>query len=370
MKHIITIIKKELHRVLTDRSAIFSLIVPGIILFVLYTFIGNVTFEPDVPTTFTVSGINIPVELDNSLGAIVIFNEITEADLEYAKEAVINGEISAVFVFDDNFWNNIGSNQTPNVDIFYNSGSLASSTAVQIVLATINALHPQFNVGEHNVGGENEIATMLMALLLPMLLLTFTFSAAISIVPESVAGEKERGTMATLLATPTKRGEIALGKIFSLSILSLISATSSFLGLIFSLPNMAGVSNIGELLSVADLILLYLIIVSVVLVVTGLMVILSTYAKNVKEAGIITMPLMFLSMFIGILNLVLGIPTHIGFAFIPLYNMVASIGLILQGTSGMIPFLVLTFVVNVFYMAICAVITAKMFNSERVMFTK
>ncbi|MCK7484352.1 MAG: ABC transporter permease subunit [Bacillus subtilis] len=66
----------------------------------------------------------------------------------------------------------------------------------------------------------------MLSTLLPMLVVMFMFTGAMAIGPESIAGEKERGTIATLLVTPVKRREIALGKVFSLGVLSLISAAS------------------------------------------------------------------------------------------------------------------------------------------------
>jgi len=73
---------------------------------------------------------------------------------------------------------------------------------------------------------DTEFMGKIIASLLPMLMIMFLFSGAMSIGPESIAGEKERGTIATLLVTPVKRKEIAIGKILALSVLSLISATA------------------------------------------------------------------------------------------------------------------------------------------------
>lgn len=64
--------------------------------------------------------------------------------------------------------------------------------------------------------------------------------------PESIAGEKERGTIATLLVTPMRRSSLALGKVFSLSIIALLAGCSSFIGTFAALPKMMG----GELTGV------------------------------------------------------------------------------------------------------------------------
>jgi ABC-type Na+ efflux pump permease subunit len=61
-------------------------------------------------------------------------------------------------------------------------------------------------------------------MILPFLILSFLFSGCLAVTPESIAGEKERGTIATLLVTPIKRRELAIGKIISLSILATLAA--------------------------------------------------------------------------------------------------------------------------------------------------
>lgn len=76
--------------------------------------------------------------------------------------------------------------------------------------------------------------------MLPMLLMIFLFSGCMSVAPEAIAGEKERGTIATILVTPTKHSELAVGKIFALSIIALLSGASSTLGTILSLPKLMG----------------------------------------------------------------------------------------------------------------------------------
>ena len=61
----------------------------------------------------------------------------------------------------------------------------------------------------YDVAEERDVAGMLVVSIVPLLLLILVFSSVMSIAAESVAGEKERGTMATLLATPIKRHDIA-----------------------------------------------------------------------------------------------------------------------------------------------------------------
>ena len=79
-----------------------------------------------------------------------------------------------------------------------------------------------------------------MTMIMPFLFVVLLFSSAMSICCESIAGEKERGTIATLLVTPVKRSYLVLGKVISLGITALVSALVSFIGLMASLPKLIG----------------------------------------------------------------------------------------------------------------------------------
>lgn len=76
--------------------------------------------------------------------------------------------------------------------------------------------------------------------MLPMLLMLFLFSGCMAVAPESIAGEKERGTIATLLVTPMKRSDLAIGKILALALIALLSGISSALGTVLALPQADG----------------------------------------------------------------------------------------------------------------------------------
>ena len=207
-------------------------------------------------------------------------------------------------------------------------------------------------------------------MLKPMLLIAFLFSGCMAVTPESIAGEKERGTMATLLATPIRRSEIAIGKITALSVLALISGTSSFIGLIFSLPKLIGVGvSILSIYGIGEIALLFLIIMSTVLVIVGAMAMASAFSKNVKEATMLITPLMILGMVTGMLSMFVSAPTSFLFYLIPLYNASASIASVLAFETVMIN-LVVTTLANILYVIGFVWLLTKIFNSEKIMFAK
>lgn len=168
--------------------------------------------------------------------------------------------------------------------------------------------------------------------MLPMLLMIFLFSGCMSVAPEAIAGEKERGTIATILVTPTKRSELAVGKIFALSIIALLSGASSTLGTMLSLPKlMGGVETMSAAYyTAADYLVLAAVILSTVLLV-ALISIISAYAKTIKEAQTSVMPLMIVVIFLGVTAMFgSGAKSQLVYYCIPLYNSVqAMVGILI-----------------------------------------
>ena len=211
------------------------------------------------------------------------------------------------------------------------------------------------------------------AMLMPMLLMMFLYSGCAAVAPESIAGEKERGTIATMLITPIRRSDIALGKILALAVISTVSAASSTIGTVLSLPKMMGGVTDGlktDIYSVQDYLLLAAVILSTVLVLVTLTSILSAFAKTIKEAQTYAMPVMLLSMGLGITGMFGGGASQELTAYcIPLYNCV-------QCMTGVFSFSTLpvgvgiTVGVNFLVTLLGVFVLAKMFNSEKIIFAR
>jgi sodium transport system permease protein len=142
-----------------------------------------------------------------------------------------------------------------------------------------------------------------LSFMMPMLLNIMLFAGAMGIGIDVIAGEKERGTMATMLLTPVNRETIAMGKVLSLGIVAVISALCTFGAIIASLPNAANLLAAGNEVSLAglafspmDYIMLLVILIVQVGIFVGLICLISVIAKSVKEAGTYISPIYILVM--------------------------------------------------------------------------
>ena len=390
-KDMLTIIRKEFARFFGDKRMVFTtVIMPGLMIYVLYTFMGKgLMNEFSTDDSYVASAYvqNIPEELTPALrGLSVEWMETSEGETESAKAAVTAKEADVLLVFPADFSAlvakyEVSDGAAPNVEIYYNSTEAESTKLFNIIREILDAYEQgmanKFDVnagsGTYDLASEKDATGQVFAMILPLLLMTFLFSGCTAIAPEAIAGEKERGTIATLLVTPMKRSALALGKIVSLSAIALLSGFSSFLGTMFSLPNLVGGEESGVDASVyvwSDYLLLLGIILTTVLVLVSSMSIISACAKNVKEAGTAIAPLMIVSMGISLTTMFGGSgEKNLGLFCIPLYNSVQCMHGIFsfQYTPGQI---VVTMVSNLVYAFLLTWVLTRLFNSEKVMFAK
>jgi sodium transport system permease protein len=217
---------------------------------------------------------------------------------------------------------------------------------------------------------EEDISTKIIGMILPFILMTFLISGAMGICSESIAGEKERGTIATLLVTPVRRSDLVIGKISALGITTTASAFVSFLGLILSLPKLAGAGFSIDYYGVGPLAILLLVVVVTALFFTTILTIVSTYAKSVKEATSLSGPLTIIVMVVGMSGMMAtSANTNLWMYLIPIYNSIQSFTGILNDSINIFA-IIITVISNLAYIGLGVFLLTKMFNSEKIMFNK
>lgn len=299
---------------------------------------------------------------------------------------MLNGSADAAAAFTPDFTQAVAQYDVksgaaaPVVEIYYNSVSTQSASAYEMLCAILDSYESsianKFDVNpggeEYDLASEEEASGFVFASMMPMLILIFLFSGCMAVAPESIAGEKERGTIATMLITPVKRGGIAVGKISALAIIAMLSGISSALGTIISLPKLMGSASeeiSGSTYGAWEYVLIGVVILSTVLLLVTLISIISAFAKTVKEAQTYVSPLMIVVMAVGITALFGSAQESLAYYLIPVYNSV-------QCMSGIFSFdinpahIALTVGMNALYTGAGVFALAKMFGSERVMFSK
>ena len=388
---ILTIMKKELARFFGDKKVAFStILLPGLMIFVLYSFMGSAftsqfSVEEDYKAECYVMNFPEDDTLKMMLKEGFRFKEISsEEEVKQAKKKLQEKETDLCVVFPEDFSERIAeplpvtsSALPPEVQIFYNSSETSSEKAFQAMSSVLNEfegmLSNRFDLNKsdgvaYDLAKKEDAIGSIFSSMLPMLLLIFLFSGTLAVAPESIAGEKERGTIATLLVTPVKRSHIAIGKILALSIIALLSGASSTIGTVLSLPKLMGAAGDldGSVYSVTDYLLLAVVILSTVMVFVTVLSLISAYAKSIKEAQSYATPVMIILMVVGITAMFgNGAKEELYYYCIPAYNSVQSMVRIFEFNVSAGTMLV-TVVSNLAVTLLGAFVLTKMFQSERI----
>ena len=392
----LTIIKKEFARFFGDRQLLFTtVIMPGLLIYIIYSFMGmgmkkmaNEGANEDVILQVE----NLPESMLPILKEIPNTTLMPMPLLEDDVKNLENKDLDVVLMrFPEAFDEKVAAFDpqsgmaAPNVEIYYNSANNASSRVYHIIEASLSAYEDQlsnrFDINradseeaQFDMANKDDVLGSILSKLIPMLILMMLFSGVMAIAPSSIAGEKERGTIATLLVTPLKRNELALGKVVSLSGIALLSGISSFVGIVLSLPKMIQADEAGIELGLnytsADYTVLLLIILSSVLIMASAVSLLSALAKDVKNAGTMITPFMLVVMFCGLTPMFQsGTPESPTAYLIPFYNSIQVMTAVFAHEMRWMPVIV-TLAANVVYTGFAVWGLTRMFNSEKVMFSK
>ena len=391
-----TIIKKEFARFFGDRSLFFtSVIMPGLLIYFIYSLMGDgigKMIEEGANDVVSVSVENMP----SSLAPIMtsVDTNITFVNTSFGQpdiDLIEDKDLNVVLMrFPANFDSLVASYEpasgvpAQNVEIYYNSANNASSRVYTELTAVLTSyedhMSNKFDINRADSEDQkfdqatmDDKGAMIWSKLLPMLIIMMLFSGTMAIAPSAIAGEKERGTIATLLVTPMRRNELALGKVVSLSCMARLSGISSFLGIALSLPKMMGGSEDVEIpfnYAFEDYAALLLIILSAVLIMASAVSVLSAFAKDVKNAGTMITPFMLVIVFAGLMPMFQSdVPQNVAVYAIPFYNSIETLTAVF-GHDLSWTTVIVTLVSNIVYAGLAVWGLSRMFNSEKIMFGK
>lgn len=387
----ITVMKKELARFFGDRRLVLTtLLLPGCMIYLVYSLLGNVMMKSLLPEEAYVAKayvVDLPESLQENLRTLrVDWHPADREQLTQIRQKIQDKQVDGLVIFPQNFDEAVTEYQVdskepaPNVEIYYNSARTESShfySEVSKVLEEYeNSLANKLdiNAGDsvyYDCATSKDTTGQMFSLMMPMLLMMFLYSGCMAVAPESIAGEKERGTMATLLVTPIKRSSLALGKVFSLSIIALLAGCSSFIGTFAALPKMMGGEMTGVDSSVyvpMDYVMLLIVILSTVLVLVSTISLLSAFARSVKEASTTVSPLMIVITFVSLAPMLSqGNEIPLYRYLIPVYNSAQCMNGIFSFTYQPVEILV-TAAVNLCVAGILVYGLTRAFHSEKVMF--
>ncbi len=203
--------------------------------------------------------------------------------------------------------------------------------------------------------------------ILPYIFMAFCFMGCMLPAIDLFAGEKERGTIETLLVTPVNRVHVLVGKMIVVTSFGLLSATIALVGLVGSLYLMgdggALTDAIAKIVTPQLVITLYLLLIPVAIFFAGIMIPVSVYARSFKEAQSILTPLNIAVIVPATLGFLPGLELTYTTAWIPIVNVVMATKAIIAGNAEMGP-MIITFVSLLVLSALAVFVSFKQFGKE------
>jgi len=224
---------------------------------------------------------------------------------------------------------------------------------------------------EENVATAEKITGSFLAVLLPYLIIILIFAGAMHTAVDITAGEKERGTIATLLVSQISRLEIVLGKCFAVMFISFTSMVLGLLGLTLAFLSGAsiagGIEGVNFGISINTIFLLFLVLFPLVGLASAVLVMVGIFARNIREASSYITPIYMLTVLLGIVSVSQGMELTGKMFLIPVLNSSFVFKELLMGKIYW-DHILTTFSANIIIAGIALFGATRLFNKEEVLF--
>ena len=381
MNKTLLILKKELREVFRDKKSLaMMLIIPVLIPLII---IGmSALFESETSTdvnTYNKIGFNyelsdIELEILDSLEIDYSIN-----DTDALEEKFNNQEINSYIIKENNHY-----------VINYDSANIESSGSASLAesfLETYKSVLEENYLSNNNVDilefnnlltyeektqeQQNYFANYIVNYAFLFILMAITVSATYP-ATDATAGEKERGTLETLLTFPIKSKDIIIGKLLSVTLSSIITGV---LGLILSVLAILYVGNTYDIYSGTELlnapIIIYalIIIIAYSIMISGLCIAIASMSASFKEAQSALTPLTFIAFFPGMIVFMIDISNNAILSSIPFINF-SMIFTDVTNNNLNILYLILMFISTIVIITIVITYIIRQYKSEKILFNE
>jgi sodium transport system permease protein len=238
------------------------------------------------------------------------------------------------------------------------------------------AVAKPFDVGSTDVAEPAQRQAAVWSKILPFVLLIWALTGAFYPAIDLCAGEKERGTLETLLCSPAERTEIVTGKLLAVMVFSMATSLLNMASLgVTGLLVMRQFGGLGApgipagLPPLGSLAWLALALVPVSALFSALCLALAAFARSSKEGQYYLMPLVLVTMPLMVLPMAPGVELTLGNSLIPLTGLILLLRMLLEGNlREALPFIPPVVIVTLLCCRIAMRWAADQFDSEQVLF--
>jgi sodium transport system permease protein len=223
---------------------------------------------------------------------------------------------------------------------------------------------------EVDIDFEEDLGPLIASRLLPVMLLTMLFVSALYPAIDATAGEKERGTLETLLVAPVRPQQVMAAKFFAVVIISVAATLANLAAMALTFRLGLSVDDGMSMrfsFSAGQVLTILLCLAPATLMVSGISMAVASLARSFKEGQSLLSPVTLLATLPGMVSLMPGIELNAGTAAIPLLNIALLIKATALGAAQ--PLHVAIAIASVMACSVGAIwLAANAFQSEAVRF--
>ena len=271
-----------------------------------------------------------------------------------------------------------GLNRQLKGELYYREGSLLGKSASDAIHQRCRALNENFvyltqqtrlptDVRVRPITGSG--ARFSLTTLVPLILILMTVTGAVYPAIDLTAGERERGTLETLMAAPVPRLRLLLAKYVAVLTVALFTAMANLVAMTATLT----ASGLGPLvfgsegLSISLVAQVFALLILFAAFFSAILLAVTSFARSFKEAQAYLIPLMLLALAPGIMSLMPELEFTGLLAVTPLVNIVLLARDIFEGTAS--PLLATIAVVStVLYAAAAIGLAARIFGTDAILY--
>lgn len=389
------IFKKEMIDILRDKKTLFMGIILPIILYPVLMIVMTQILSSSM-NSISNKDINIAFSKEPSSSLISIidnYDDETDAKINiiesqsYIKE-LEDGILDAYLEIDEN-------NNIENYYIYINSSKENSSTVsikLEEILNTyklslterelnnngldVNKVLEPIGFETRDVAKTEEIAGFFLGQVLPIILIIGVLLGAIYPAIDSMAGEKERGTLETLFTLPISNLELVMGKYMAVSFCAIVTAVLNILSILLTISYLFLSGSIVEGLEISKfninelilpIIITLLCVCLFAMVISAVSMCVCSFAKSFKDAQNYITPVMFLVLIPSYVSMIPNMKLDSTTAIIPVVNISLLIKSVLSFNSN-IGLIAMVFMSNFTFVILAVILLSKIFNSEEILF--
>jgi sodium transport system permease protein len=394
---VFTIFVKELIETLRDRRALFAAVVLPILLHpLIFLFMGNVlasheaarkSLKPDLAIWGPVPA-RVVSALEHDLGARVVERRrVRPADTEdEARRAIETGGVHLVLAADAGADARFAGDESAALDLYYDelkSSSDAAEDRVTTALKTLRASELDARLRRHalpaafdkpidpiphNLTDKRRRAGDLGGGILAFVLLFVIIVSGMLPAIDLTAGEKERGTLQTLLCAPVRPLEIVAGKYLTVVTFSIAGASANLAAMSFALGRRLDATRevLEFSLSAGTYLKIFGAMVPMALTVSALLLALSVFARSYREAQSYLTPIFLMMLLPTAVAILPGLSLDHATAFVPIVNLALLVRALLNGHATA-ELYALVLIANLVYATLAILLAARIFETEQVL---